>query len=169
MKKEDGVTVISLIIYIGALLIIAVIIGRITSFFYNNVMDIQEDTSYSNVYSKINLSLLTLIEDEDLAGIEFGNFERDGEYYIFEENENEDDSCSAIRIIINDGDEKKVKTIGLVGNQLYYDKTLLGEDVERFSFSNNVKNSEDKITYTMDLDVRIGQENYNHTYTAVVE
>ena len=51
MKKEDGVTVISLIIYVGALLIIAVIIGRITTFFYNNVMDIQDDTSYSYVYS----------------------------------------------------------------------------------------------------------------------
>ena len=169
MKKEDGVTVVSLIIYVGALLIIAIIIGRITTFFYNNVMDIQDDVSYSNVYSKINVSLLTLFEDEDLAGIEFGNFEKENDYYVFKETTDEDESCSAIRIMINNGNDKQVKTIGLIDDQLYYDRTLLGDEVGRFSFSHNIEDSEDKIKYTMDLDVRIGQQNYNHIYTAVVD
>ncbi len=169
MKKEAGVTVISLIIYVGALLIIAVIIGRITTFFYNNVMDIQDDTSYSNVYSKINLSLLTLFKDENLVGIEFGNYENVNGSYFFEKLEDEDDSCSAIRVMIRDGENKKTKTIGLIDKQLYYDKTLIGEKIDNFSIRSDYEESEGKIKYTIDLDVKIGEETYSHTYTPIIE
>ena len=169
MKKENGVTVISLIIYVSALLVIAVIIGRITTFFYNNVMDIQEDTSYSNAYSKINLALLSLLQDENITEIEFGYYEAVDGIYSFVNQEDDDGEKSAIRITIDSGEDEEVKTIGLIKDQLYYNKTLIGEGITDFSLDESYETAEDKITYTINTQVKVGTEKFDHTYTSVIE
>lgn len=167
MKNEKGVTVVSLIIYVSSLLVIAIIIGRITTFFYNNVMDIQDDTNYSNAYSKINLALLSALQDENITSIEIGYYrDIDGIYAFSTEGEND---STAIRITTGVGEDAQAKTIGLIGDQLYYDKTLIGESINNFSLEESHENAEDKITYTIDVNVTVGNEKYDHTYTSIIE
>ena len=71
--------------------------------------------------------------------------------------------------MIRDGENKKTKTIGLIDKQLYYDKTLIGEKIDNFSIRSDYEESEGKIKYTIDLDVKIGEETYSHTYTPIIE
>lgn len=168
MKKENGVTIVSLIIYVSALLILAVIIGRITTFFYNDIMNIQDDSAYSTVQSKLNYVLLEAFKDTDIADIEIGNFEYVEDAYIFSQVA-EGETGSAVKITTGEGDQAKYKIVGLIGDQIYMDKTLLGDKVDDFAISQTYTSVEDKITYTIDSKVKVGKESYTHTYTSVID
>ena len=168
MKKENGVTIVSLIIYVSALLILAVIIGRITTFFYNDISDIRNDSAYSTIQSKLNYVLLEAFKDTDVIDIEVGNYEYAENAYIFSRVEDGEDG-SAIRITTETGDQVTYKIIGLIGDQIYLDKTLLGDKVEDFTISQTYVDAEDKITYTIESEIKVGKEKYTHTYTSIVD
>lgn len=102
MRKETGVTIVSLIMYVGALLIIAIIIGNITTFFYNNVVSINDSADYSNAYSKINLSILSVLKEEDISNIEIGNYENKDDLYTFVPSE--ENIGTAMRVTIGTGE-----------------------------------------------------------------
>lgn len=168
MKKENGVTIVSLIIYVSALLILAVIIGRITTFFYNDIMNIKDDSAYSTVQSKLNYVLLEAFKDTDITDIEIGNFEYVEDAYIFSQVA-EGETGSAVKITTGEGNQAKYKIVGLIGDQIYMDKTLLGDKVDDFAISQTYTSVEDKITYTIDSKVKVGKESYTHTYTSVID
>lgn len=167
MKKERGVTVVSLILYVGALLMVAIIIGRITTFFYNNVMSVQESSDYSDAYSKLNLAILSLLEDDEISNIEIGDFKKEKNEYVFMPSDTSDGT--AIEVTLGKDENKVTKTIGIINNQVYVDKVLIVEDASNFSLSENHDTLEDKENYTIDLKIKVGKENFRHTYTSVVK
>ena len=55
MKKEKGITLISLIIYITAMCIIISILSIMSNFFFSNTKNIKENTKYISEYNKFNM------------------------------------------------------------------------------------------------------------------
>lgn len=167
MRRETGVTIVSLIMYVGALLIIAIIIGNITTFFYNNVVSINDSSDYSNAYSKINLSILSVLKESDISNIEIGNYEVKDDLYTFIPSEQ--DIGTAMRVTIGKGENADVKIIALIGNQVYLNRVLLGENISNFNLSEKHESYEDKENFAIDMTLRIGKESYTHTYTSIIE
>lgn len=70
MKKENGITLISLIIYIVVLLLAVSMLSTISSYFYSNVSEINDESKYIGEYNKFNMFFL---EDIKSVGIKFNN------------------------------------------------------------------------------------------------
>lgn len=54
MKSERGVTITSIMIYIIALTVVVLTIGRITTYFYKNTKSVKTDTVADAEYTKFN-------------------------------------------------------------------------------------------------------------------
>ena len=54
MKSEKGVTITSIMIYVVALTIVVLLIGRIITYFYKNVNNVEENTTANAEYLKFN-------------------------------------------------------------------------------------------------------------------
>ena len=55
MKKEEGITLMSLIIYITILLIVVTMLATISTMFFKNTNIIEDDTQYSGEFNKFNM------------------------------------------------------------------------------------------------------------------
>lgn len=58
MKQDAGITTTSIIIYVIAMMIVIGIIGTITSFFYTNVNDVEENSDYISEITKFHMYFL---------------------------------------------------------------------------------------------------------------
>ncbi len=58
MKRERGVTTASLIVYVIAMLIVIGIIATITSFFYTNAINLEDNSSNVSTITKFNMYFL---------------------------------------------------------------------------------------------------------------
>ena len=58
MKSDRGVTTASLIVYVIAMLIIVGIIATITSFFYTNAINLEDNSSNVSTITKFNMYFL---------------------------------------------------------------------------------------------------------------
>ena len=65
MKSDRGVTTTRLIIYIIAMTIVVGIIATINSFFYSNVMNIEDESSNISELTKFNMYFLADIKKEN--------------------------------------------------------------------------------------------------------
>ena len=75
MKKEDGVTLTSIIIYIIALLIVIGVVSTLTSYFYKNV-DIDDESVLTNSqFTKFNSFFTSEINQPGIKVIEKGENE----------------------------------------------------------------------------------------------
>lgn len=54
MKSEKGVTITSIMIYVIALTVVVLIIGRITTYFYKNIKNVSTNTTADAEYTKFN-------------------------------------------------------------------------------------------------------------------
>jgi len=54
MKSEKGITVTSIMIYIIALTVVVILIGRLTTYFYKNVHEVSISTGADAEYTKFN-------------------------------------------------------------------------------------------------------------------
>lgn len=54
MKSEKGVTITSIMIYVIALTVVVLLIGRIITYFYRNVNNAEENTAANAEYLKFN-------------------------------------------------------------------------------------------------------------------
>lgn len=54
MKSERGVTITSIMIYVIALTVAVLIIGRITNYFYKNINNVANNTAADAEYTKFN-------------------------------------------------------------------------------------------------------------------
>ncbi len=114
MKSDKGVTTTSLIIYVIGMLSIIAIIATITSFFYNNVMNLEDTSDNVSELTKFNIYFLKEIKNETNTitsqadnSIAFSN----GHKFTFQD------------------------------NSIYYDKIRICENVKKVQFSKEVKNS----------------------------
>ena len=78
MKKENGITLLSLSIYIIGLFIIIAIVTVITNFFYQNVVKMEDSSSSVAEYSKFNLAFLDEVKTYGNSVTECG-----GTYLVF--------------------------------------------------------------------------------------
>ena len=63
-KKEKGVTLISLTIYVVVMVLVIALIAVITSFFYNNVINIDKEAVELAELNKLNLYMIEETEEE---------------------------------------------------------------------------------------------------------
>jgi len=64
MKKQNGITMMSLLIYIMAFVTIIGVLSSITVFFNNNTKDINMQTASNSEYNKFNLYMLEYTEND---------------------------------------------------------------------------------------------------------
>ena len=89
LKSQNGVTMVSLVIYIACFAIVAGIIAGITTFFYSNTTLMDQEVYTAAEYNKLNMYLvkeseeegnrlydISLDETSDMPYIEFSNGNR---------------------------------------------------------------------------------------------
>ena len=89
MKKENGITLISLSIYIIGLFIIIAIVTVITNFFYQNVVKMEDSSNSVAEYSKFNMAFLQEVKEYDNSVTDIGSnyvVFKSGNQYMFLDN-----------------------------------------------------------------------------------
>lgn len=66
MKKERGITLISVIVYVIALLIVVGLISTLTGYFYRNVNINTENTEITQQFTKFNSYFTSEINEKDI-------------------------------------------------------------------------------------------------------
>ena len=84
MKSERGVTLTSIMIYVVALTVVVLLIGRITTYFYKNINVVKTDTNASAEYTKFNSYFTDEINIEGNEVIDYTE-----EYIIFSKTKNQ--------------------------------------------------------------------------------
>lgn len=138
MKSERGVTLTSIMIYVLALTVVVLTIGRITLYFYRNVNKLDSNAIAEEEYTKFN-SYFTYeinVENNEVKACET---EEDGTSYI---------------IFSLTGNQYTYKN----GN-IYMNKTKINNNIQSCEFKYN----ENIITVNM----KINEKDYNASYTVV--
>ena len=138
MKSERGVTITSVLIYIIALTVVVIIVGRITTYFYTNMDSVTGNTAANAEYTKFNSYFTDEINIEGNKVADCGISE-EGNYYI---------------IFSVSGNQYTFQK-----DSIYMNKTKIGDDIEncRFEYDTN--------TEVISVYLKIlGKEFYN-TYT----
>lgn len=108
-KSQKGITMISLIIYVGCFLAVSGIVGAITVFFYNNTSLLNSEVYSSAEYNKLNMYLVKESEQEGNSFVSF------------------DDSSNMQTLTFSNGN---VYTFDKDSHLLYFNKICLCEDVQ---------------------------------------
>ena len=87
MKREKGITLISLIIYIIVLLIVLTMLTKITSSLYSNVKEIDSDFDIAVDIAKFNMYFLNDIEITEIGKniqvyLKIGDYSKTTSYII---------------------------------------------------------------------------------------
>lgn len=134
MKANSGVTTTSLIIYIIAMMIVIGIVATITSFFYTNINNLDENSKNISEITKFNVYFIEEIEKEDNSVILIQDNKKSisfssGNTYTFQDNAiylNTIRICDNISNMQIEMQEKEGKTILTVlittGNKMEYTK-----------------------------------------------
>lgn len=89
MKKENGITLLSLIVYIVGIVIIMTIVILITNFFRENVLQMEDSSVSSAEFSKFNLSFIEEVKTYRNSISEIDNNHvtfSTGNTYLFQDN-----------------------------------------------------------------------------------
>ncbi len=70
MKKEQGITLMSVIVYVIALLIVMGVISSLTGYFYKNVNVSNENTENLNEFTTFNSYFTTEINEDNISVLE---------------------------------------------------------------------------------------------------
>ena len=89
MKSERGVTITSVVIYVIALTITVLIIGRITTYFYKNLNSIDSDTKAHSEFMKFNSFFTEEVNIERNSVKEVSENNSNSSYIIFEKTGNQ--------------------------------------------------------------------------------
>lgn len=73
MKKENGITMISLIIYVLLMIFVVAAISNITASFYKNVNDFDTESESAVAYSKFNMFFLNDIKKDNIRIEDYKN------------------------------------------------------------------------------------------------
>ena len=107
MNSNKGITLTSLIIYVVAMVIVVTTMSTITSYFYNNVDNMNASTDSSTVFTKFNMYFSEEINIKDnyplVASTEYIIFSKTGNQYTFQ---NQSIYKNQIKICDNIIDEK---------------------------------------------------------------
>lgn len=70
MKNNHGVTITSLIVYVIAMLIVIGIIANLTSFFYTNVLNLEDESTNISEILKFNMYFLEEVKNDNNSIVE---------------------------------------------------------------------------------------------------
>ena len=155
-KKEKGVTLISLTIYVVVMVLVIALIAVITSFFYNNVINIDREAIELAELNKLNLYM---IEETEKEGNSIETISSDGKKIVFKYGNTytiQDNGIyqNSIRICKNVNTKVtefgKTKEKGKEILKVYYEtETGIGRSLEYVVKDNNVYIAwEDELNYT---------------------
>jgi len=63
MKSQKGITLISVVVYLFAMVIALTVVGLITSFFFENIYGIKQTAELTNQYNKFNMFFIEDIKE----------------------------------------------------------------------------------------------------------
>lgn len=89
MKSNKGVTTTSLIIYVIAMLIVIGIIATINSFFYSNIMNLEDSSSNISEITKFNMYFLQEVKNKENSIVQIEDNSivfSSGNVFIFQDN-----------------------------------------------------------------------------------
>lgn len=138
LNSQNGITMLSLVVYIASFLVITAIIAGITMFFYNNTSLMNVETFSAAEYNKLNMYLVKQSEES-------GN-------KLTQIDQNRESSINYIEF--SNGDRF---TLDKNTNLLYYNKICICEDVQ------NLEVKQDYTTGKEVINVKV--EFTNKTYT----
>ena len=142
MKKQEGMTLISLIIYIIALLIVIAVITILTGYFYNNV-DIKSATTNSMTqYTKFNSYFANEINERNIKVLEAAT---------------SDDETTSYNAFSN----KNTYTFSKSHNAIYFNEVEICSNIDRCLFTSVEENGK----YTITVDFKAGDFEKTTTYT----
>lgn len=128
MKSEKGITLISVIIYLFAMVMALTIVGLITSFFFENIYEIKDMGELTSEYNKFNIFFI-----EDMKNSYAVNYENIGEN-------------SKIQFSPEVGSKDTI-IYSINGGSIYRDSVKIADNISNFKVINYNKNSiEVKVT-----------------------
>ena len=146
MKKQEGMTLISLIIYIIALLIVIAVITILTGYFYNNV-DIKSATTNSMTqYTKFNSYFANEINERNIKVLEAATSDDETTSYIAFSNKN-------TYTFSKPNAESK--------GAIYFNEVQICNNVDKCLFTSIEENGK----YTITVDFQSGSFKNTITYT----
>lgn len=125
MRKQNGITLISVIIYVISMLIVISIIATITTYFYRNInVDNDDNQNFIMKYTKLNTVLSVEINKTGNKIIDVKENSEAGNYIIF-----------------STGNQYT-----FINNKIYKNRMKIIDDVENCKFSYEYIDSSYKIT-----------------------
>ena len=135
MRSQNGVTMISLILYVSSFLVVTALVAGITTFFYNNVEILDTSIGSNSQYNKFNLYILNECKKSGNSLMAWKN----------NDIEAANDTSDNIAALISPGSDTFITFRNIDGNKnsfiyvedeknLYYNSIKLCNDVEEFKF-----------------------------------
>lgn len=186
MKSQKGISLMSLLIYVVAFLVISGIIAAITTFFYSNYAFLDDKVSISSEYNKLNLCFVQ--ETEKLGNYIYkkGSYcnetnktvcpkHRDGFYEQGETTDINNLHYESKLELLEDIDSRckhffKNYIIfydeNFIGwreaeKAIYYNQSILCKGVDKFAITQDNKNGKEVIT----VYVQFAEKSYSTKYT----
>ena len=122
MKSEKGITLISLIVYVVAMIVVVAIITTLTGYFYRNIDTLQTGNEGAKQYTTFNSYFTNDINEKD--------------NYVLT------DESSSTKLIFANGNQYTY-----AGNDIYFNKIKICREIESCSFQYNTENK--KVTVEM--------------------
>ncbi len=119
MKSEKGVTLISVIIYVIAMIIVIAIITTLTGYFYNNINISTESQNINKQYTKFNSFFLEEVNKSGNIIIE-SDTESENPYIIFS--------------------DKNQYTFIKQNKAIYFNNIKIATNIEECTFETKIKN-----------------------------
>ena len=153
MKSNKGITLLGLIMYVVAFLIIVGIVGTITSFFYSNTQNMNDTATSLGEFNKFNLEMIREAKSEKnkVYSISTKNT-ADAPYTVVENGQ------SGTRIVFTSG-----TSFTFIDGSIYKDRIKLCNNVKECEF--RVENKEEKQV----VSARIQFNNLSRTVEYVMQ
>ncbi|MCI8760393.1 MAG: hypothetical protein HFJ34_04660 [Clostridia bacterium] len=127
MKRQNGVTLISLTIYVIVMTIVVAVISMISSYFYTNTSSLLGNMNTLTQYTKFNSFFAEEINKENIKVLE----------------------CKSNYIVFDNGVQY---TYIEQNNGIYKDKVKITSNVEHCEFAYQIQNGKDVVTVKLTMD-----------------
>lgn len=173
LKSKKGITMMSLLVYVAAFLMVSGIIAAVTTFFFSNYSYLDGNVSISSEYNKLNLSFL---EETKKNGIYIYSFKASGDTiaHNFGTTENNIEYASQYELLedVSSKCEEFFNTYILFSDEnfigfradekaIYYNQSVLCEDVEKLTIDTDYKNGKEVIN----VFVQFEKKSFSTKYT----
>lgn len=151
MKKEQGITLITLIIYILLMTFILAGISSITASFYSNTNEFDKESESAVAYSKFNMYFLTDIKRKNAS------IESSGKNYVIITYDKNSEQAGSGDVTIEGTDTNTVE-YSMQNDSLYRNKVKICDNVQDAVFTTDTEEN------TIRVEVIIGEYQRSTVY-----